>query len=70
MRVWIRYFLGTPRRFTTTMVTALILTVIIFPGLLAWAIARLACAIQPLLGQAMVVVIVIVALRAITGGRR
>lgn len=70
MEAWIRFFLGTPRRFCVTFVAVALVVVIIFPGLLALAVARFLAAVTPVIGPAMMILIVIAGLRMILGGRR
>jgi hypothetical protein len=68
--VWFRFFLGTPRRFVATMVAIGVVVVIAFPGLLEMAVRRFVCALMPLLGPAMIVLIVFAGLRMIVRGGR
>ena len=68
MGVWIRYFIGTPRRFTVTAIVVAVVTVIFNPSILVIAINRLVAAIMPLLGPALVVLIVFAGLRMIVRG--
>ena len=70
MDVWVRFFLGTPRRFCTTAIALALVVVIFNPCLLSLAVARLLTALMPVTGPAMMVVIIVVALRMIGGGGR
>jgi hypothetical protein len=67
---WFRFFLGTPRRFCVTLAVLALATVVIFPSLLALAVARLLAAVMPLIGPALMIVIVFAGLRMIVGGGR
>ena len=65
---WFRYFLGTPRRFLTTLAGIGLITVMINPGILTTAVENLVAALMPLLGPALAVVIVFAGLRMILRG--
>ena len=68
--IWLRYFFGTPRRFLATTAAIGAITVIIFPGLLEIAVMRFVNALMPLIGPAMVILIVFAGLRMILRGGR
>ena len=70
MSTWFRYFLGTPQRFVRTLIAAGIVLVMIKPELLERAVAGIFVAIQPLIGPAVTLAIVIYAIRIIIGGKR
>jgi len=69
MNEWIQFFFGTPRRFCWTVAVLGLLTVLIFPGLLATAVSRLVAELSPLLGPVLAVLIVVGGLRMIFRGR-
>ena len=67
MRHWIRFFVGTPRRFLATLAGIGLIVVMINPLLLAIAVARLIDAISPILGPALTILIVLAGIRIILG---
>ena len=62
---WVRFFLGTPRRFLTTFSIVALLLVVAFPGLLRFAIERLLIEISPLFGPAFGILLLAAAFRLI-----
>jgi hypothetical protein len=67
---WFHHFFGTPRRLTTTLICLALVVVVVSPGLLALAVARLVQAVSPLLGPALTILIVLAGLRTILHGRK
>ena len=67
MRQWIRFFVGTPQRFLATAAGIGLIIVLINPILLAIAVDRLIMAINPLLGPALTILIVLAGIRIILG---
>ncbi len=65
---WIRFFVGTPRRFLATAAVLGLIAVMINPGLLRTAVERLLVEVSPLLGPVISLIIVIGALRIIFSG--
>ncbi|MBI5654174.1 hypothetical protein HZC53_00755 [Candidatus Uhrbacteria bacterium] len=63
VRVWVRFFIGTPRRFLATASVFALAFVLLFPGLLKTAAFRLVEELGPVLGLAIQVAIVLVGLR-------
>ena len=70
MDPWIRFFLGTPRRFCVTLGAFALVVVVLDPCILALAVSRFIIAVTPLLGPALTIFIVFVAFRMILGGGR
>lgn len=70
MGKWIKFFLGTPRRFAYSSVGVGLVIVSIQPGLLAVALQRLVVEVQPLLGPVLAFVIVYAGFRLIFSGRK
>ncbi len=72
--MWINFFFGTPRRLLASLVAAAIIAVLIEPGLLGLAVARLMIALEPVLGPIIQLVIIVLAFRIIfsvfSGGRK
>jgi len=62
---WIRFFVGTPRRFLATATVFALAFVLAFPGLLKAAAFRLAEELGPVFGLAIQVAIVLIGLRLI-----
>lgn len=73
MQQWVRFFLGTPRRFLTTLGFLCLIGVLVEPGLLGKACTRLMIEIQPVLGPALqlgiIVAIVVFMLKAALRGK-
>lgn len=69
MREWIRFFVGTPRRFLTTMTVLCLIGVLIRPGLLRTAVERFVVETSPLihslLGPLLAILIVIFGMRVV-----
>lgn len=63
VRVWVRFFIGTPRRFLATATVFAIAFVLLFPGLLKAAATQLVGELGPLFGLAFQVAIVAVGLK-------
>lgn len=63
MNTWIRFFLGTPKRFSITCAGLAILTIVIEPTLLCLVAERLWMAVEPLADQLIMLVIVVLGLR-------
>lgn len=63
VRVWLRFFLGTPRRFLATASVFALAFVLAFPGLLKAAAFQLVEELGPVLGLAIQLAIVLVGLR-------
>ena len=67
MRQWIRFFVGTPQRFLATLAGIGLIVVLINPTLLEIAVDRLLMAVNPLLGPALTILIVLAGIRIILG---
>ncbi len=70
MGVWIRFFIGTPKRFTVTMLCIGLVVVMINPSILVHAINSLVTGLSPLLGPVLAILIVFAGIRLILGGRK
>jgi len=62
MRNWMRFFVGTPQRFLWTALGVGLIVVLVKPGLLALAGERLMVEIQPILGPAIQLAVVVAVL--------
>ncbi len=67
MDQWVRFFVGTPQRFLATLAGIGLIVVLINPTLLEIAVDRLLMAINPLLGPALTILIVLAGIRIILG---
>ena len=68
MNTWVRFFVGTPQRFLGTLAVIGMITVISFPGLLRTAVERLVAEITPVVGLALVILVMLAGLRIMFGG--
>jgi hypothetical protein len=62
---WIRFFIGTPRRFMATAAVFALAFVLAFPGLLKVAAFRLVEELGPVIGLAIQLAIILIGLRLI-----
>lgn len=67
MKTWIKYFVGTPQRFTWTCVAIALVVVMLNPQILTNAVNALLIAISPLLGPALTILIVFTGIKVILG---
>lgn len=74
MRIWLRFFLGSPSRFLGTVVGIGIAVCLVEPSLFEMALNRamgaVITAVQPLIGPALAVIIVLAGLRKMLGGKK
>ena len=70
MNQWVQFFLGTPQRFCVTALVVGLITVMVFPELLAVAIERLLVAMMPLMAPALTVLIVLAGIRMMFGSNK
>jgi formate-dependent nitrite reductase membrane component NrfD len=72
MRIWLRFFLGSPSRFLGTVVgigiAICLINPVLFERALNQAMGAIIAAVQPLVGPALAVVIVLAGLRKMLGG--
>ena len=67
---WFRFFLGTPRRFTTTFVVIGLVVVMLRPSILTNAVNALINGLAPLLGPVLAICIVFGGIRWILFGKK
>ena len=67
VKIWLRFFLGSPQRFLWTMIGILAIACMVNPQLPATIVDRLLIAINPVIGPTLAILIVMAGIRIITG---
>lgn len=68
MNIWVKFFIGTPKRFLSTLIGISLVVVMIHPQILYDAVNHFLAAISPLLGPALTILIVLTGIKIILKG--